>query len=440
MGEIYNLKISFIRPHISSTPAADAMEPLVFAMLSSYLPNTINVELYDDRIETVPLNLETDLVVMTVETYTAKRAYSFADAFRSKGIPVIMGGYHPTFLPDEALEHADAVVVGDSEDIWLSIIADFGKGQLKKIYRSTNTHSLSDIAPNRSLFIGKKYTPISLVQFGRGCQYACDFCSIYSFYGNKNLRQRPIKDVVREIESLDSKHVFIVDDNLFIDRKTTMNFIEALIPLNIKWSCQASIDIGADSEMLELMQKSGCFNTLIGFESLNPKNLAQMHKKWNLKYGGYNDVVKRIHDNGILIYATFIFGYDEDNPDSFEPTLEFALENKFLLANFNPLTPMPGATLYDRIRKEKRLIFDKWWLDQNFKYGDATFIPKNMTPDELTEGCFSLRKKFNTYSNIIKRATNKRTNSQSLYHLGMYSLANLVSRKEIYNKQSIALG
>ena len=114
MGEIYNLKIFFIRPHIGSTPAADAMEPLVFAMLSSYLPNTIDVELYDDRIETVPLKLETDLAVMTVKTYTAKRAYSFADAFRSKGIPVIMGGYHPTFLPDEALEHADAVVVGDS--------------------------------------------------------------------------------------------------------------------------------------------------------------------------------------------------------------------------------------------------------------------------------------------------------------------------------------
>jgi radical SAM superfamily enzyme YgiQ (UPF0313 family) len=434
------MKITFIRPHISHVPAADAMEPLVFAMLSSYLPDTIDVELYDDRIETVPLDLETDLIAMTVETYTAKRAYGFADEFRSRGIPVIMGGYHPTFLPDEALEHADAVVVGDSEDIWLSIIADYEKDQLKKIYRSTNTQSLKNISPDRSLFNNKKYSPISLVQYGRGCQYACDFCSIYSFYGNKNLRQRPIVDVVREIESLDKKHVFIVDDNLFIDREKTMKFIEALVPLNIKWSCQASIDIGADSEMLNLMQKSGCFNTLIGFESLNPKNLSLMHKKWNMKFGGFKDVISRIHDNGILIYATFIFGYDNDTPASFESTLDFALENQFFLANFNPLMPMPGATLYSRLKNENRLLFDKWWLDPEFKYGDAAFIPKNMTPDELTERCFSIRKEFNTYSNIFNRAINMKTNSQSLYHLGMYTLANLVNRKELYNKQAVALG
>ncbi len=251
------MKITFIRPHISDTPAADAMEPLVFAMLFNYLPNTIDVELYDDRIETVPLDLETDLVAMTVETYTAKRAYSFADAFRSKGIPVIMGGYHPTFLPEEALEHADAVVVGDSEDLWNTIIEDVINGKLKKIYQSNNNHSLGHISPNRSLFKTKKYAPISLVQYSRGCKYACEFCSIYSFYGNKNIRQRPIRDVVKEIESLDTKHVFIVDDNLFINRETTMEFIKALIPLNIKWSCQTSIDIGADRDMLQLLQKSG---------------------------------------------------------------------------------------------------------------------------------------------------------------------------------------
>ena len=165
-----------------------------------------------------------------------------------------------------------------------------------------------------------------------------------------------------------------------------------------------------------------------------------MHKKWNMKFGGFKDVISRIHDNGILIYATFIFGYDNDTPASFESTLDFALENQFFLANFNPLMPMPGATLYSRLKNENRLLFDKWWLDPEFKYGDAAFIPKNMTPDELTERCFSIRKEFNTYSNIFNRAINMKTNSQSLYHLGMYTLANLVNRKELYNKQAVALG
>ena len=249
-----------------------------------------------------------------------------------------------------------------------------------------------------------------------------------------------MREVVAEIEALNCKHIFLIDDNIFVDVPKAKALFQALIPLNIRWSCQVSIDIAHQYELLALMEESGCTTALVGFESLNEQNLVQMKKKWNLKYGDYATAVQKFRDRGIMIYGTFVFGYDGDTVDSFEISLEFALRSKFYLANFNPLTPTPGAQLYDRLQDEGRLIYDRWWLDSDFRYGQATFHPRRMTADQLTEGCFRARRQFNEYGSILKRALDFKTNCHDPYCLGLYLASNIVSRREIFKKQGRQLG
>ena len=428
------MKVTFIRPSMGPHRNSDAMEPLAFALLASYSPPFVEHKFYDNRIEDIPYDEETDLVAITVETYTARRAYEIATEYKKRGVKVVMGGYHPTFVPEESLLYADCIVSGDAEELWPKLIHDFRKGKLQKIYRSNNLSSLEGIRPDRSIFKGKRYAPIHLVQYGRGCRFNCDFCSIKTFYGSY-LGQRPIKDVVREIEELRFKHIFIVDDNIFSYKKQAMEFFRALIPLNVRWSGQVSIDVTQDDELMDLMRKSGCLSVVVGFESLDIKSLIQMKKGWNLRYGTYTDAIKKFRDHGIMVYGTFVHGYDHDTLDSFKYNLEFALESKFYLANFNPLTPTPGAPLYDRLKKEGRLINDPWWLDPDFKYGQAQFMPKNMTPGELTEGCFKARTEFNTFSNIFKRGLDLKANFSSPYHAAMFLASNLISKREVRKKQ-----
>ena len=188
------------------------------------------------------------------------------------------------------------------------------------------------------------------------------------------------------------------------------------------------------------MRKSGCISALFGFESLNTDNLKQMAKSWNVHYGSYGDSIRVIQDAGIMIYGTFWFGFDQYTRDSFEEAVDVAIDHKFYLANFNPLTPMPGARLYDRMVAEGRMLYDRWWLDENYRYGHATFTPLGMTAEELTAGCFRARRKFNTLSSILKRGMAWRTNMRDVYRLGLYWMSNVVSRREVYRKQDRVLG
>lgn len=433
------MKITFIRPNMSDMRSSDAMEPLVFAILAGLTPPEVETVLFDERLEPIPYDDPADLAAITVETYNARHAYQIAAQYRQRGVPVVMGGYHPTFLPDEALRHADAVVVGDAEQVWPQIVREAQAGRLQRLYRPAGDAPLDGLRPDRRIFRGKRYTPVALVQYGRGCRFACEFCSIHAFYGF-NLRQRPIRDVIAEIEALESRHIFLVDDNIFVNVPQARALFQALIPLKIRWSCQVSLDIARQDELLELMEKSGCTTAVIGFESLNEANLAQMKKKWNLKQGDYATSVQKFRDHGIMIYGSFVFGYDQDTVDAFDISLEFALRSKFYQGNFNPLTPMPGAKLYDRLRLEGRLIYDRWWLDPAYAYGQATFQPRGMTADELSQGCFRARRQFNSYSSIFKRALDFRTNCRDPYRLGLHLVSNIICRREILRKQGRALG
>jgi radical SAM superfamily enzyme YgiQ (UPF0313 family) len=433
------VKVTFIRPNLYEGRSRDAMEPLAFAILKGLTPPDVETAFYDERLEPVPFDEPTDLAALTVETYTARRAYGIAAEYRRRGVRVVMGGYHPTFLPEEALGHADAVVEGDAEGLWEQVLADARKGRLQRRYRRESFPPLGGTGPDRSVFQGKRYAPVTLVQYGRGCRYNCDFCSIRAFYGT-SLRQRPVAEVVDEVARQRRRHVFFVDDNIFVDVPKAKELFRALIPLRIRWSCQVSIDVAHDRELLALMEKSGCLTAVVGFESLQAESLAQMKKGWNLRHGDYATSIRALQDAGIMIYGTFVFGYDSDRPDSFDRSVEFALRHRFYLANFNPLTPTPGAPLFRRLQREGRLIHDAWWLAPDYRYGHATFHPRNMTAGELTAGCYRARTAFNTYSSIAQRAFETRTNSASPYRLGVYLLSNLISRHEIHAKQGLALG
>ena len=200
------MRITFVRPNLYNMRSSDALQPLVFAILKGLTPSSIETRLYDERLEPIPFEEKTDLVAITVETFTARRAYEIGDEFRKRGVPVVMGGYHATFMPDEVLQHADSVVIGDAEGLWQQVIADAKDKNLKPIYRQSIHPGLKGLAYDRSIFKGKRYRPVTPVQYGRGCRFACDFCSIHAFYG-KDLRQREIPEVVEEIERQNSRHV-----------------------------------------------------------------------------------------------------------------------------------------------------------------------------------------------------------------------------------------
>jgi len=432
------VNLTLIRPNLGDFRSSDAMPPLAMGILAARAPGW-EIRFFDEKAEAVPTHDCPDLAALSVETFTAHRAYAIADAYRARGVPVVMGGYHPTFLPDEALAHADAVVTGDAEGAWERLLDDFRQARMQRRYGGGNDAPLADYRLDRSIYHGKRYAPVELVQYGRGCRFACDFCSIHSFYGTK-LRTRRLDGLVGEIEGLPARRqLFFVDDNLFGRKDDLLSLLGALRPLRRRWSCQISIDIARDESMLDRMAEAGCRYVLIGFESLNPASLKQMGKPWNKVSGSYQHVVRALHRRGIGIYGTFVFGYDADTRDTIERTLEFALEARLEIANFNPLTPTPGSTLYDRLLAERRLLSPKWWLDPGYRYGDAIFEPRGMTASELADGVHRARERFYSWRSIGLRVLDGEA-PFSPFHLGTTAAANVISRREIYKKQYRELG
>ncbi len=432
------MKIAFIRPGMFGRQSRDAMQPLVFAIIKAITPEDVEIVFVDEMVEEIPGDLEADAVAMTVDTFSARRAYKLADFFKDKGMKVIMGGFHPTMLPEECLEHADAVVIGEAEDTWKTVMDDLKRYDLKERYISRNDTELSGVRYDYSVFEGKKYNRIGLVQFGRGCKFSCDFCSIHAFYKD-SIRCKDTAVIADEIGKMKEKYLFFIDDNIFADEAKAKELFRALIPLNKKWFCQISIDAARDKELLKLMKRAGCMLVLIGFESLNIDNLRLMKKGANIKNINYSEIISNIYDCGLMIYGTFVIGYDFDTVESVRETVKFAIDNRFAIANFNPLMPMPGTPLHGRLKKENRLLHDRWWLDEDYRYGDALLSPGKLTASELTEVCRDARFEFNSYKNIFKRLLG-RANSSSLENMAVFLAANLISRKEIMSKQGKELG
>ena len=432
------MKVTVIKVSMLEGKGYDAMKPLLFAIMDAITPEDIEVEYYYERVEDLPNKLDSDVIALSVETFAARRAYELCKKYKRKNNKIVMGGFHPSMLPDEALEHCDAVLIGDAEDTWPALLNDMKKGKIKKKYVSSNKVNMAKIDFNSKAFNGKKYNKIGLVQFSRGCKFNCDFCSIRSFY-NCKVRQKSIKEIVEEIKKIKEKLLFFIDDNIFLDENSALELFNAIKPLKKKWACQISMDVAFNDKLLKAMKDSGCILVLMGFESLNPKNLKLMNKVANLNIKKYEEAIKNIYKYNLMIYGTFVLGYDYDTKEDIIRTMQFALDNNLTLANFNPLIPMPGTRLYKRLEDNNELIFDKWWLEKSFCYGDSAYYPKSMSPDDLKEGCKEARFTYNTYKNIFKRLIRNKAHLKP-YNLFVYMVLNLISRKEIHRKQGKVLG
>src|SRR5271157_200350 len=403
-------------------------------LLAALTPPGHTVTIADEAFAPDDMNQDVDLVGITVMTDLALRAYDIADTYRRKAVKVVMGGIHPTALPDEALEHADAVVVGEAEGVWPKLVADAASGKMQRLYRAVKMTDLKDLPrPRRDLFPGTKgkgYMPIPTgVETSRGCPNDCEFCSIARTLGNQ-YRVRPVQEVIAEIESIDSRHLFFVDDALGLNRNAAKKLFTEMIPLRRLWLGQGTVSLAEDLELLRLMRRSGCMGLLIGFESVQKGTQNEVKKIKNLSIDFY-EAMRRFHGEGFGILGSFVFGFDYENKDVFEQTFEFIMRSRMDCVELRILTPFPGTRLYERLLSEGRLFVRDWWL-RGYPPDTLLFQPKGMTAHELINGFGRLNRQAYSIGAMTKRFFGMSPWKRTLLGCQVYAGINLSTRKRYF--------
>jgi radical SAM superfamily enzyme YgiQ (UPF0313 family) len=376
-------------------------KPLTLTTLAALIPPELNAEvvLVDEGIQDVPLDIEADLIGMTVITGTARRAYELARHFRQRNIPVVLGGPHVTLIPDDAQPHADAIAVGYAEDTWPQLLRDFAAGTLQARYDQAPVLSLAERPfAKRELLPSRRYITDAVFEAQRGCLHDCEFCVVPAAWGRK-LYQKPVADVVADIRQHGKRHILFVDLNLYADRAYARALFEALVPLRVQWHGLVTTMFGDDEAMLELAARSGCRGVLMGLESVSRASLADCRKGFNSPEE-YVRMIERLHAHGIALNGCFVFGADHDTPEAFLKTAQFAVEAKIDLPRFAIVTPFPGTALYRRLESEGRILTRNWEL---YDAQHVVFQPARMSVDELQRGTEAAWKYTYSFPSMAKR-------------------------------------
>jgi radical SAM superfamily enzyme YgiQ (UPF0313 family) len=374
--------------------------PLTLTTLAALVPPELNAELtlVDEGIDEVDWDIEADLIGISAITGTAPRSYELADHFRQRGIPVVLGGVHPTLMPDEAAQHADAVVVGYAEQTWPQLLRDFVAGRMAPRYVQARDLSLANLPlPRRDLLPARHYTTRNTIEATRGCIHQCEFCVVPTAWGRP--LQRPVAEVVAEIRHLGARRMAFLDLNLIADLAYAKALFAALEPLRITWGGLATTLIAQDAELLDLAARSGCRGLLIGLESTSQAALAETRKGFNGRLD-YRELTRRLHDRKIALMGCFVFGFDDDDQDCFARTVELVAEAKIDLPRYAIQTPFPATPLFRRLDAEGRILTTDWSL---YDGQHVVYQPAQMTPDELLRGTEWAWKRTYSYSGMLRR-------------------------------------
>lgn len=375
--------------------------PLTLTTLAALVPEDVDaqVEIYDETAGKIPLDLDAQLVGITCITGTAPRCYAYADYFRKKGKTVFLGGVHPSMLPEEAAQHADVVFTGFSEQTFPQFIHDYINGCHRSLYCQNSDYTIAGKpAPRRELLHKKRYITTKTVEAIRGCCHTCSFCAYPAAFG-KTVYKRPVKEVVAEIEALHTKHVLFPDVNLITDPAYARELFTALIPLRVLWLGLVTSAVGMDDELIVLLRKSGCRGLLIGFESITQESQSYIHKGVN-QVDSYVTLMKRLHDNGILVQGCFAFGGDEEDESVFDRTVEMIIKAKIDLPRYSILTPFPNTPYYAQLKKEGRITEENWAM---YDVQHCVFQPRRMTGEQLEKGTDRAWRATYETANILRR-------------------------------------
>lgn len=399
--------------------------------IAAYTPEYWDIDLVDEAVEDIDFDYPCDMVGLSIMTCYAPRAYEIAKEFRKRGKTVVMGGVHPTYCPDEALQHADAIVCGEAEDLWPQLVADYEAGRMQRMYKMTAFPALENYkSPRVELLSPDAYMTRQCSFTTRGCHFDCEFCSVSPFNG-KTTRRRPVDEVITELQNVqrwirselvermrdeplwqaflsmlkirvgieDGSIVAFVDDLHNSNRAYCRELWTALKPLKLKWGCQSTLFLADDEEMVKLAAESGCVSVFVGMESLDEDCLDETNKPFN-RVQKFAQEIKMFHDYGIMVNPGIVFGFDNDDEAVFERAVDFLTKNQVELAYFNVLTPLPGTALFDRYKKADR-IFDWDWSKYDGKH--VVFQPSRMTPEQLQEGFHWANHQFYSLPNIWHR-------------------------------------
>jgi radical SAM superfamily enzyme YgiQ (UPF0313 family) len=401
-----------------------AIPPLNLAMIARYTPDHYEVEIVDEGVEELDFETPADLVGITCMTPLAPRAYELATHFRKRGVPVVMGGIHASYMPDEALQYVDAVVMGEGENIWPQLLDDFEQGRMQKKYQVCEQPDIENLLPPRRDLLRGKYF-VETVQTGRGCPINCNFCSVTAFNGPR-YRLRNIDSVIEEIKSIKSKRIFIVDDNIVGSGnkyiKRAKELFTRLKECNKEWGAQTCLNIVEHDDLLRTAHESGCRALLIGFESIDAGSLTAMHKPVNLRPNtkNFSDAIKKIHDHGIAIVGCFIFGADTQDKDVFRRTVDFALANDIDAIQMTLETPLPGTAFYKQMVEENRLLLTDFPNDwRHYNIFEPVFQMKSFTPREAYEGLLNAYSEMSSFNTSLKRGLKTFWNTRSLFSTGI---------------------